>query len=229
MYSTAPGRGAQAQESAVNRQGARSVGLARTRRLYRMQAPLHAQVPGHPLHVIQRGYCRVACFLCERDRAAYLHWLGAYAGRLGCAVHAYVLMGNHVHLLLTPSRPEGASRLMHALGERYTRYIGEAHERSGPLLEKSFKALSLRSRRHLLDCMRYIESNPVRAGLVAAPGDYRWSSFRANALGRDDPLVTPHSSYYALGRSAASRQAAYLALFRGELSAPEPRRTGVRA
>ena len=194
-----------------------------------MQAPLHAQVPGHPLHVIQRGYCRVACFFCERDRVAYLHWLGAYAERFACAVHAYVLMGNHVHLLVTPSRPEGVSRLMHALDERYTRYIGEAHERSGPLLEERFKAWPLRSRRHLLDCMRYIESNPVRARLVAAPGEYRWSSFRANALGHDDALVTPHSCYYALGRSAASRQAAYRALFQGELSAPEPRRTRARA
>ena len=184
-----------------------------------MQALLHAQVPGHPLHVIQRGYCRVACFFCERDRVAYHHWLGAYAERFGCAVHAYVLMGNHVHLLVTPSRPQGASRLMHALGERYMRYIGEAHERCGPLLEERFKALTLRSRRHLLDCMRYIESNPVRARLVAAPGDYRWSSFRANALGHEDALVTPHSCYYALGRSAALRQAAYRALFQDELSA----------
>lgn len=194
-----------------------------------MQSPLDAQVPGHPLHVIQRGYCRVACFFCERDRLAYLHWLGAYAERFGCAVHAYVLMGNHVHLLVTPSRPQGASRLMRSLGERYTRYIGEAHERFGPLLEERFKTWPLRSRRHLLDCMRYIESNPVRARLVAAPGEYRWSSFRANALGHDDALVTPHSYYYALGRSAASRQAAYRALFQDELSTPEPRRARLRA
>lgn len=194
-----------------------------------MQSPLDAQVPGHPLHVIQRGYCRVACFFCERDRLAYLHWLGAYAERFGCAVHAYVLMGNHVHLLVTPSRPQGASRLMRSLGERYTRYIGEAHERFGPLLEERFKTWPLRSRRHLLDCMRYIESNPVRARLVAAPGEYRWSSFRANALGHDDALVTPHSCYYALGRSAASRQAAYRALFQDELSTPEPRRARLRA
>ena len=188
-----------------------------------------AQIPGHPLHVVQRGYCRAACFFRERDRVAYLHWLGAYAQHSGCAVHAYVLMGNHVHLLLTPSRPEGTSRLMRSLGERYTQYIGEVHERSGPLLEERFTALTLRSRRHLLDCMRYIELNPVRARLVAAPGEYRWSSFRSNALGYDDALVTPHSSYYALGRTAASRQAAYRALFEDELSAPEPRRTRARA
>ena len=183
-----------------------------------MPAPFHAQVPGHPLHVVQRGYCRAACFFCERDRVAYLHWLGAYAERAGCAVHAYVLMGNHVHALMTPSRPGGASRLMHLLGERYTRYVGEAHGRSGPLLEERSKALSLRSMRHVLECMRYIELNPVRARLVAAPDEYRWSSFRSNALGYEDALVTPHSSYYALGRTAAARQAAYRGLFEDPMS-----------
>lgn len=181
-----------------------------------MPAPFHAHIPGHALHVVQRGYCRAACFFCERDRVVYLHLLDACAERSGCAVHAYVLMGNHAHLLLTPSRGEGVSRLMSALGERYTRYIVETHERSGPLLEERFKALALRSRQHLLDCMRYIELNPVRARLVATPGDYRWSSFHANALGHEDALITPHSIYYALGRSAASRQEAYRALFRQE-------------
>jgi len=180
-----------------------------------MPAPFHAQIPGHPLHVIQRGNRRAACFTCEQDRVAYLHWLGAYAERIGCALHAYVLMGNHVHLLVTPSRPGGIAILMRLLGERYTRYIGEAHERSGPLLEERFKALTLRSRRHLLDCMRYIELNPVRARLVASPDEYRWSSFRSNALGHENALVTPHSCYYALGRSAALRQAAYRDLFQG--------------
>ena len=177
--------------------------------------PAPAQVPGHPLHVIQRGYARAACFFCEGDRLAYLHWLGRYCERFGCAVHAYVLMGNHVHLLLTPSRPEGASCLMRSLAERYARYADEAHQRCGPLWEERIEALALQARRHLLACMRYIELNPVRAGLVAAPHEYRWSSFRANALGRDDTLVTPHASYCALGRSAASRQAAYRALFQG--------------
>jgi len=189
--------------------------------------PAPAQVPGHPLHVIQRGYARAACFFCEGDCLAYLHWLGRYCERFGCAVHAYVLMGNHVHVLVTPSHAEGASRLMRSLGERYTRYIGEVHERSGPLLEERLKALTLRSRQHLLECMRYIELNPVRARLVGAPGDYRWSSFRSNALGHDDALVTPHSSYYALGRTAASRQAAYRALFEDPMSA-KPRRIRAR-
>ncbi len=180
-----------------------------------MPAPVPAQIPGHPLHVIQRGHARAACFFCERDRLAYLHWLGRYAARFGCAVHAYVLMGNHVHLLLTPSRAEGASRLMRSLAERYARYAGEAHQRCGPLWEERIEALALQARRHLLACMRYIELNPVRARLVTAPEEYRWSSFRANALGQVDTLVTPHACYCALGRSAASRQAAYRTLFQG--------------
>lgn len=194
-----------------------------------MPTAFQVQIPGHPLHVIQRGYCRAACFTCERDRVAYLHWLGVYARRVGCALHAYVLMRNHVHLLVTPSRPGGVTNLMRPLGERYARYVGEAHGYTGPLLEEHINALGLRSRQHLLDCMRYIELNPVRAGLVAAPAEYRWSSFRSNALGHGDALVTPHSCYYALGRSAASRQAAYRTLFQRETSVTKPRRAKTRA
>lgn len=194
-----------------------------------MPAPLPAQIAGHPLHVIQRGRCRAACFTCAPDRVAYLHWLGAYAGRLGCSLHAYVLMTNHVHLLVTPSRPEGVSRLMRALGERYTQYVDEAHQGYDTLFDERFKVLRMRSRQHLLGCMRYIELNPVRAGLVAAPGEYYWSSFRANALGFEDALVTPHSCYYALGRSPQLRQAAYRALFREEASSNATRLAVARA
>ena len=179
-----------------------------------MPIPLPAQAPGHPLHVIQRSHCRMACFFCDQDRHAYLHWLAVYAEHSACSVHAYVLMGNHAHLLVTPSRPEGATRLMRSLGERYSRYVGEAHDHRGPLLEERCTAFTLGSSRHLLRCMGYIELNPVRARLVAAPGEYRWSSFRCNALGHSDALVTPHACYYALGRTAALRQAAYLASLR---------------
>ena len=178
-----------------------------------MPSILHAQAPGHPLHVIQRGYCRLACFFGDGDRIAYLRYLEECVERSGCAVHAYVLMGNHVHLLATPSRLEGVSCLMRLLREDYTRYIGETRERSEPVLEERFQALPLRSRQHLLSCMQYIELNPVRARLVRSPGDYRWSSFRANALGQDDTLVTPHTCYYALGRTVNSRREAYRALF----------------
>ena len=179
-----------------------------------MQHPLCPEIPGHPLHVIQRGRLRSACFFADEDCAAYLGWLGEYAADLGCSVHAYVLMGNHIHLLLTSSRAGGVASLMRALCERYARYVREVLHRDGALWEERFDAYPVNVGRYLLSCMRYIELNPVRARVVAFPGEYRWSSFRANALGQDDSLLRPHSFYCALGRNAASRQAAYLALFR---------------
>jgi len=163
--------------------------------------------------VIQRGRLRAACFFGEEDCVAYLGWLGRYSARFACSVHAHVLMGNHVHLLLTPSRAGGVAGLMRSLAERYARYAAETHLRDGALWEDRYDAIPVHVGRYLLSCMRYIELNPVRARVVASPGQYRWSSFRANALGHDDPLITPHSHYCALGRSAAARQAAYRALF----------------
>lgn len=170
--------------------------------------------PGVALHVIQRGYRRGACFFCARDRIAYLHWLGRYAAHCECAVHAYALMANHVHVLVTPSGAGGVSALMPALCKRYERHVGEAHGREGMLWEEGRELRPVYAPRYVLACMRYVELNPVRAGLVARPGDYRWSSFRSNALGREDSVVTPHPLYYALGRSPASRRAAYLEFVR---------------
>jgi putative transposase len=175
--------------------------------------PICPEIPGHAIHVIQRGHLHRACFFCEEDCVAYLRWLAHYAGRFGCSVHAYVLMGNHVHLLLTPSGAGSVRGLMRALAERYARYVGETHARDGALWEERFTAIPAHVGRYVLACMRYIELNPVRARVVARPGQYRWSSFRANALGQDDPLLTPHAHYCVLGRDAASRQAAYRALF----------------
>jgi len=147
--------------------------------------------------------------------------MGVYAARFECAVHAYALMSNHVHLLVTPAREEGASQLMRALGGRYARYLAEARGRAGPVWEDPFDASPVYVPRYLLSCMCYIEDNPVRAGLVADPGAYRWSSFGANAWGRDDPLVTPHPLYYALGRSPEWRRARYRAMFWRPPTAPE--------
>jgi len=178
-----------------------------------MPRPICPEIPGHPLHLIQRGSLHRACFFCEQDCSAYLRWLGRYAGRLGCAVHAYVLMSNHVHLLLTPSRTGGAEGLMRTLGERYARHVGDTRGRDGALWEDRFDAIPVHVGRYVLSCMRYIELNPVRARLADHPAHYRWSSFGANALGQSDALVTPHAFYCALGRSAESRQAAYRALF----------------
>ena len=182
-----------------------------------MSRPFPGQPAGVTLHLIQRAHARAACFFRARDRAAYLHWLRGYAERFECSVHAYVLMGNHVHLMLTPSRSDGAEGLMQALCARYARYVEherlrESGERPSTLWEDGFEASPIHARQYLLACMRYIELNPVRAHLVTRPGDYRWSSFRANALGQEDLLVTPHPLYYALARTPEARQAAYRAL-----------------
>jgi putative transposase len=190
--------------------------------------PICPEIPGHPLHVIQRGRLRSACFFGEEDCVAYLGWLGRYATRFGCSVHAYVLMGNHVHLLLTPSRTGGVAGLMRSLGERYARYVDATHHRGSALWEDRYEAVPVHVRRYLLSCMRYIELNPVRARVVAWPGQYRWSSFRANALGQNDALLTPHAYYCALGRDAESRQAAYRALFHDQAPVSPSRRARVR-
>jgi putative transposase len=176
-----------------------------------MSRPHYIQPAGVALHIIQRA--QATCFPGMRDRLAYLRWLRGYAERFECAVHAYVLMGNHVHLLLTPARADGAAGLMHALRARYERYADEVHGQTDLLWEKGFDASPIHVRQYLLACMRYVESNPVRAQLVTRPGGYRWSSYRANALGQEDTLVTPHPLYYALGRTPEARQVAYRTLF----------------
>ena len=169
--------------------------------------------PHGTLHVVQRGLARSACFSCARDRSAYLEALRECAVRAECAVHAYALMGNHVHLLLTSVRAAGAARLMPAVTARYARHVASAYGHEEALWEEPYDASPVYARRHLLACMRYIEENPVRAGLAAHPGAYPWSSYRTNALGEDDALVTPHPHYYSLGRSPDARRAAYAALF----------------
>jgi len=193
-----------------------------------MLRPICPEIPGHPLHVIQRGRLRSACFFGEEDCVAYLGWLGEYAASFGCSLHAYVLMGNHVHLLLTPSRAAGVAGLMRSLNERYAGYVADAHHRDGPLWEDRYEAFSVHVGRYLLSCMRYIELNPVRARVVERPGQYRWSSFRANALGDVDAMLTPHAHYCALGRDAGTRQTAYRALFQHQALAAPSRRVKVR-
>jgi len=182
--------------------------------------------PRVALHVVQRGRARSACFSCAGDRAAYLEALRECAARAGCAVHAYALMGNHVHLLFTAVREAGAARLMPAIAASYARHLAAAYGHEDPVWEEAYDASPVHARRHLLACMRYIEENPVRAGLAARPGAYPWSSYRANALGEDDALVTPHPHYCSLGRSPLERRAAYAALFvrAGEGITPVSRR-----
>jgi len=169
-------------------------------------------LPGIAQHVIQRGNDRQVCFVAEDDYLRYLRDLEDAARRFDCALHAYVLMTNHVHLLVTPSASGGVSRMMQALGRRYVGYFNRRYDRTGTLWEGRFKAGLVDSERYVLTCYRYIELNPVRAGMVPAPGRYRWSTFRCNALGEPDDIVTPHPSYLALGTGAA-RRSNYRALF----------------
>jgi putative transposase len=174
-------------------------------------------LPDQPLHVIQRGNNRGAIFFCDDDHARYRAWLAEAAAEYGCAIHAYVLMTNHVHLLVTPREEESLPRVMQSLGRRYVRHINGVYRRTGTLWEGRYRAAPIDSEAYFLACCRYIELNPVRAGMVAHPRDYRWSSWRAHALGAADDLVSEHALYRALGRSAAERQKEYRALFRPAL------------
>lgn len=169
--------------------------------------------PEIPLHIIQRGNNRQPCFTGLGDFVVYLHMLGQYAKVSRCAIHAYVLMGNHVHLLLSPRDRESASVLMKLLGQRYVQYFNRKHHRSGTLWEGRFRSCLVQDEQYFMVCQRYIELNPVRANIVTAPGDYRWSSFHANAFGRDDPVVEPHSIYSRIGANASDRQRRYRSLF----------------
>lgn len=166
---------------------------------------------------MQRGNNRQACFFEEADYLACLHWLKSAAEHADVAVHAYALMTNHVHLLVTPEVPEGISRLMQSVGRRYVQYINRSYKRTGTLWEGRFKSSVVQEERYFLLCSRYIELNPVRAGMVIDPGQYRWSSYRHNGLGQADECLTPHAEYLALGRTDLDRQATYRTLFRTEL------------
>ncbi len=174
-------------------------------------------LPHLPLHVIQRGNNHQACFVADEDYGFYLDWLKEYAGKTGCAIHAYVLMTNHVHLLLSSASGDGVSALMKALGQRYVQYVNRTYRRSGTLWEGRFRSCLTQEESYLLACQRYIELNPVRAGMVPHPAEYRWSSYRANAQGEASSLLTPHPLYLALGADAKARQQAYRELFRDEL------------
>jgi len=174
-----------------------------------MPRPLRIDLPHIPQHVVQRGNDRQPCFFQPIDRVRYLDELREISRRAGCAVHAYVLMTNHVHLLMTPSAPGQVGHVMQALGRRYVRYINDRYRRTGTLWEGRYKSCPVESDDHLLRCYRYIELNPVRAAMVASPADYDASSYGANACGRRDPLVTPHPHYLALGPTPPARRQAY--------------------
>jgi len=145
---------------------------------------------GIPQHIIQRGSNRQACFASAEDFAAYANWLQECADKYDVAVHAWVFMTNHVHLLVTPSSSDGVSKMMQTLGRYYVRYFNNTYRRTGTLWEGRFKSCVIDAEEYLLTCYRYIELNPVRAGMVESPSDYAWSSYGANGLGIDTKLCT---------------------------------------
>lgn len=160
-------------------------------------------------HIVQRGNDRQPCFFRDVDYLRYRQDLVELGLRYGCAVHAYVFMTNHVHLLVTPERAGAIGRLMQTLGTRYVPYINDTYGRSGTLWEGRYKSCLIDTETYLLACYRYIELNPVRAAIVATPDEYPWSSFAANALGKPDALVRPHPVYLAIAPDRDSRVAAY--------------------
>ncbi len=166
-------------------------------------------MPGVPVHAFQRGHNKAPVFFEDEDYLVYLRFLKAAADDLDCQLHAYVLMTNHVHLLVTPETSDAISLLFQSVGRHYVPYINKTYGRRGSLWEGRYKACLIDADSYLLACMRYIELNPVRAGMVKHPAQYRWSSYACNALGADNALITPHSLYQDLGLTDVSQREAY--------------------
>src|SRR4249919_1693805 len=178
-----------------------------------MPRSLRLILPGVAVHIIQRGNNRAACFRSDSDYLVYLAHLRQLSEKYDCAIHAYCLMTNHVHLLMTPSEAVACTGLMRDLGQRYVQYFNREHERTGTLWEGRFRSCLAESPRYVLACHRYIELNPVRAGMVDHPSGYLWSSYAVNSGTRSDPLVSGHAEYLALATDAHLRDAAYRGLF----------------
>ena len=178
-----------------------------------MTRPRRYCPPNIPVHVNQRGNNRCDCFYSSDDKATFFKYLKQGAKKYDVDVHAWVLMSNHFHLLLTPHAWNSVSRLIQHIGRDYVRYFNRKHDRSGTLWEGRFESCLVQTERYFLICQRYIELNPVRAGMVDHPGDFHWSSFRTNALGAKSGVARPHPVYLALGSNRAERLAAYRELY----------------
>jgi putative transposase len=173
---------------------------------------------GVPEHIIQRGNNRQVCFANDEDFAAYAHWLKEYSDAFSVHIHAWVFMSNHVHLLCTASDNTGISQMMQSLGRQYVQYFNRSYKRSGTLWEGRFKSCLVQEEHYVLAVYRYIEMNPVRAGMVSSPSEYAWSSYAINALGKHSALCQPHPCYLALADSETERQQAYRDMFKGEVN-----------
>jgi putative transposase len=174
-------------------------------------------IPDQPQHVIVRGNNRTEIFCADADYQFYLEKLQLACDKHGCKLHAYVLMTNHVHLLITPQEDQSIGKAMQMLGRYYVQYYNHTYQRTGTLWEGRYKATLIDTEAYLLTCMRYIELNPVRANMVAHPSDYPWSSYHCNALGQTNELVSPHLEYRRLGKTDEERQAAYRQLFKSHI------------
>jgi putative transposase len=174
-------------------------------------------VPGYPHHIIQRGNNRQPIFAGVRDYERLLAILEEYARANAVAIHAYVLMSNHFHLLATPETAEGIPQMMQAVGRQYVRYFNRAQARTGTLWEGRYRSTLIQAERYLLACMVYIDLNPVRAGMVGEPSEYPWSSHSHYTGKRSDRLVTPHPLYWELGNTPFARELAYGELVRAGL------------
>jgi len=183
-----------------------------------MPRQLRYFIPDIPQHVITRGVDRQAVFFHEQDYTLYLEALQKAAAMHNCLIHAYVLMTNHVHLLVTPERERSLPLMIQAMGRAYVQRLNARYNRTGTLWEGRYKAGLVQHDGYLLACQRYIELNPVRAGLVLAPGEYRYSSYAHHAIGTDDPLVTSHACYLDLHIEPSARRQAYRALFNDTLT-----------
>jgi len=186
-----------------------------------MVRPLRYTIPGVPLHVYQRGNNRTACFKSEEDYFFYLRKLEKAAAKYAVALHNFVLMTNHVHLLVTPETASGVSSMMQSLGASYVLFFNRKYERTGTLWEGRFKATLIDCECYFFTLSRYIELNPVRAGMVSNPALYPWSSFMANAFGAEMPMLTPHPLYLQLGRGYGECRSRYHALFADAMSETE--------
>tara|TARA_B100000446_G_scaffold26323_1_gene21378 strand:+ start:14396 stop:15070 length:675 start_codon:yes stop_codon:yes gene_type:complete len=175
-------------------------------------------IPGFSYHIVQRGNNREACFLEKCDFQYYLMLLSELSARFGVDLHAFVLMTNHIHFLATPRAEDSISRMMRVVGSRYAQHFNRAHGRTGTLWEGRHKASAVDTQDYLLKCYRYIELNPVAAGMVERPEEYCWSSYGVNAWGESSELVRPHAVYTQLGGNSESRQHTYRDLFKAHLS-----------
>jgi putative transposase len=162
-------------------------------------------LPDLPVHIVHRGNNRTACFADQNDYLVYLSLMREAAKKSGCVVHAYCLMGNHVHVLLTPTAAHSCALFMHRVAQRYAHYFNRRLNRTGTLWEGRFRSCVVESGSYVVACNRYIELNPVRAGLVHHPASYPWSSYPVNSGAGVDPLVSIHAELLAIGTAGYIR------------------------